>query len=217
MQNTRGIQAIRRRQDNNCMTDWTTHRDTRAGLTKELLKTRLVWKGYTGNLYETEKALYGNLQEDLLFCKVLTGKLKDWGFKLNPYDECVINRNIDGLQYTILWYMNELNIYHMIPKVVENIVDFMNEKYGREAPLTVTRVKVHYYLVNKIYYQQQGSCSYKWTTTSRRALKRKNRIWWARKRLPPQDTNWRRSRTHNFCTITQSNNSRQWRPNCSSF
>ena len=36
-----------------------------------------------------KKELYGNLQEDLLFCKGLTGTLKYWCIELNSYDKCI--------------------------------------------------------------------------------------------------------------------------------
>ena len=63
----------------------------------------------------------------ILFWKDLTSILKDWGFELNPYDECVSNKNIDELQCTILCHAVDLNISHVYPKVVDNIIDVMKE------------------------------------------------------------------------------------------
>ena len=53
---------------------------------------------------------------------------------------------IDGLQCTISWNVKNLKISHVESKVVENIIDGMKKKYGKEAPLTVIRGKVHGYL-----------------------------------------------------------------------
>ena len=50
-----------------------------------------------------KNALYGTLQAELPFWKNITGKLKEWGFEMNPYDEGVTKKNIYGSQYTILW------------------------------------------------------------------------------------------------------------------
>jgi hypothetical protein len=46
------------------------------------------------------KALYGTLHAALLFWQNLSGKLKKWGFEINPYDFCVANKTIDGKQCT---------------------------------------------------------------------------------------------------------------------
>ena len=42
------------------------------------------------------KALYGTVQASMLFWKDLKKEPKKWGFKINPYDECVVNMEIDG-------------------------------------------------------------------------------------------------------------------------
>ena len=41
------------------------------------------------------KALYGKLKVALIFYQKLTGRLKHCGFKLNPYETCVVNTTID--------------------------------------------------------------------------------------------------------------------------
>ena len=53
---------------------------------------------------------------------------------------------IDGRQCTILWHVDDLKISHMDPEVVSNIISKLNERYGKEAPLTETRGKIHEYL-----------------------------------------------------------------------
>lgn len=90
-----------------------------------------------------KKALYGTLQAALLFWKDLSGELQRLGFELNPYDECVANKIIDGKQCTVLWHVDDLKISHENAEVVEWLLDTLNEKYGRETPLTVTHGKIH--------------------------------------------------------------------------
>jgi hypothetical protein len=102
------------------------------------------------------KALYGTLQAALLFWKELTALLKEWGFVLNPYDECVANKMINGKQCTILWHVDDLKISHVDSNVVSHIIDQLNEKYGKDAPLSVTRGKVHEYLGMTIDFTTKG-------------------------------------------------------------
>ena len=59
-----------------------------------------------------KKALYGTLQAAMLFWKTLTAKLVGLGFKVNPYDECVMNKIIHGQQCTILWLVDDIKITH---------------------------------------------------------------------------------------------------------
>ena len=93
------------------------------------------------------KALYGTLQAAMLFWKDLTQFLvKEQGFELNPYDECVANKVIDGAQCTVLWHVDDLKLSHVSQQVLDGLVDLMNQKYGKLAPLTVTKGNVHDYL-----------------------------------------------------------------------
>ena len=57
------------------------------------------------------KALYGTLQGEILFWKDLTSLLVEkCGFQVNPYDDCVVNKMINGKQCTILWHVDNLKI-----------------------------------------------------------------------------------------------------------
>ena len=47
------------------------------------------------------KALYGTLKAARLFYDDLTEHLQKYGFVANPYDPCVMNKNIKGSQCTI--------------------------------------------------------------------------------------------------------------------
>ena len=86
------------------------------------------------------KALYGTLQAALLFWNNLVDFLVgELGFTLNKYDRCVANKMINGKQCTVVWHVDDLKISHVDPNVLEGIVDKLSAKYGKEAPLTVTR------------------------------------------------------------------------------
>jgi hypothetical protein len=95
---------------------------------------------------ELKKALYGTLRAALLFWKKLSAVLQEWGFEINPYDFCVANKMIDGKQCTVLWHVDDLKISHVDPKVVSSVLEQLEEEFGKEAPLTITRGKIHDYL-----------------------------------------------------------------------
>ena len=123
----------------------------------KLYRKYLVQEGKKTVMYvELNKALYGTLDASLLFWKELTKTLEGWGYERNPYDWCVMNKMVDGKQCTILWHVDDLKISHVDPKVVDKVLEDINEKYGKEAPITVTRGKVHEYLGMTIDYREDG-------------------------------------------------------------
>ena len=53
---------------------------------------------------------------------------------------------INGKQCTILWHVDDLKISHVDANVVSDVIRQLEETFGNEAPLTVTRGKIHEYL-----------------------------------------------------------------------
>ena len=109
---------------------------------------------------ELSKALYGTLQAALLFWKDLTKFLEGQGFEANPYDWCVMNKNINGKQCMVRWHVDDLKISHVDDPVVEGLVSALNDKYGKEAPLSMTHGKVHDYLGMTIDYSMPGKVTF---------------------------------------------------------
>jgi uncharacterized protein YeaC (DUF1315 family) len=106
---------------------------------------------------QLQKALYGTVQAALLFWKELTQFLvEDLGFELNPYDQCVANKMINGKQCTILWHVDDLKISHVDQQVLENLLNRLNERFGKEQELSVTRGNKHDYLGMTIDYSTSG-------------------------------------------------------------
>ena len=105
---------------------------------------------------ELDKALYGTMQAALLFWKKLSGFLEKNGFVHNPYDTCVMNRMINGKQMTIGWHVDDLKISHVDMSAIEHVITNLESEFGREAPLTITRGKVHEYLGMKIDFSEPG-------------------------------------------------------------
>jgi hypothetical protein len=117
--------------------------------------------GKTVLYVELLKALYGTMRAALLFWKLLSSKLVLWGFEINPYDWCVANKMIDGKQCTILWHVDDLKISHVDPDVNTDLIALINAKFGKEAPLTITRGRIHDYLGMTLDYSEKGKVKIK--------------------------------------------------------
>ncbi|KAG7345606.1 reverse transcriptase RNA-dependent DNA polymerase [Nitzschia inconspicua] len=79
---------------------------------------------------QLDKALYGAMQSALLFWKKLT------------------------------WYVDDLKLSHVDPEVVEEIFAKLQEEFGKEAPLSVTRGEVHNYLGMRINFSVDGKVQF---------------------------------------------------------
>ena len=123
------------------------------------LYRKFVWKNKHGKpmLYvKLKKALYGTLQAALLFWRLLSDTLVEWGFKLNDYDKCVANKIINGRQCTIIWHVDDLKISHVEKRVVDHIIDKLNRKFGEYSPLSTSTGKKLDYLGMTLDYSAKG-------------------------------------------------------------
>ena len=73
------------------------------------------------------RALYGCIESALLWYNLFTGTLMNMGFKVNPYDRCVANKDIGGKQCTIVWYVDDNLVSHEDPTVVTSLVNKIKE------------------------------------------------------------------------------------------
>ena len=64
----------------------------------------------------------------------------------------MINRN----QCTIGWHVNDLKISHVDSEVVDDILNKLDESYGKEAPMFTTRGKIHNYVGMTLDYNNDG-------------------------------------------------------------
>ena len=76
------------------------------------------------------KALYGCIQSALLWYRMLTGKLMQLGYKINKYDQCVANKQIDGKQCTIGYYVDDLIATQKNQMVLKELKEQLEEEYG---------------------------------------------------------------------------------------
>jgi len=123
------------------------------------LYRKFVWRNKQGKpmLYvKLQKALYGTLQAALLFWRLLSDTLVEWGFKLNDYDKCVANKTINGKQCTIIWHVDDLKISHVEKRVVDHVIDKLNKRFGEYSPLSTSTGKKLDYLGMTLDYTTKG-------------------------------------------------------------
>jgi len=59
------------------------------------------------------KALYGMLQDALLWYKKFRSNLESIGYEFNPCDPCIANKMIDGKQHTIRFHADDIMASHI--------------------------------------------------------------------------------------------------------
>ena len=94
---------------------------------------------------DLKKELYKTMKAVLLLWENITSRLNEWGFKINSYNWCVANKEVEK-KSTIFWHVNDLKILHEDPKVVDDIAYKLRDRYGKESLLTINRGKKHDYL-----------------------------------------------------------------------
>ena len=99
----------------------------------------MIERGEQVMYIELLKALYSTLQATRLFWQKLSKQLNDmWGFAPNKYDDCVVNRMINGHQMTVVWHVDNLKVSHVDTGEVEKFVQQMEDTFGKDTPLTVS-------------------------------------------------------------------------------
>ena len=116
-----------------------------------------VEKGEKVMYVELLKVLYGTLWAARLFWEKLQAKLvNDWGFMPNRYDSCVVNKMVDGKQLTMAWHVDDLKVSHEKEEVLDEFIGMMQNKFGQDAPLSISCGPVQDYLGMTLDFSEQG-------------------------------------------------------------
>ena len=90
----------------------------------------ITYQNNTKILYvEMKKALYGMMLSSLFFYKHFQKDLESIRFIINPYNICVANRNIDGHQQTVTWYVDNVKVCHKSSKINKEFFNWCEQKY----------------------------------------------------------------------------------------
>jgi len=102
-----------------------------------------------------QKALYGLMQASLLFYRKLRKELEDFGFRVNPYDPCVPNKDVgDGKQLTVIWHMYDLMASCVVNVELPKLSCYLANIYGPK--LTMHVGNKHNYLGVDLEFEQDG-------------------------------------------------------------
>ena len=78
---------------------------------------------------EAQNAIYGTLKAALLFYKKLVKDLQEYGFELNPYDICVLNKMFNEKQQTVIFQFDYMKASHVDPQVNTDLIEYLRSKY----------------------------------------------------------------------------------------
>ncbi|KAG7350725.1 reverse transcriptase RNA-dependent DNA polymerase [Nitzschia inconspicua] len=104
------------------------------------------------------KALYGMLQSSLLYYNKFRKDIESIGFEVNPFDPCVANRIVNGKQHTVVWHVDDLKSSHVDPKVNDEFLKWLEEKYASDnvGKVKSVRGKRHDYLAMWLDFSEEG-------------------------------------------------------------
>jgi hypothetical protein len=103
---------------------------------------------------ELLKALSGCLKSALLWYELYSTKLKGMGYVLNPYDTCVANKDINGKQCTIGFYVDDNIATHVEDAVLTDLIGVVEEEIGA---IKVSRGNKHTFLGMDITFNDDGT------------------------------------------------------------
>ena len=93
-----------------------------------------------------------------MYYKNFRTDIENIGYKVNPYDVCVVNKRINGKQHTITWHVDDVKAIHVNPKVNDNFHKLYKEKYRNDelGHVTVIHSNEHNYLEMNLDYSNIG-------------------------------------------------------------
>ena len=103
---------------------------------------------------QLRKALYGLLKSALLFYRKLSSDLVALGFTINPYDPCIVNKQVNDKQLTVSWHVDNLNISHVDTLVVQDFINQLKAIYGQNLKESIG--PTHDYLSMTFDYSKHG-------------------------------------------------------------
>jgi hypothetical protein len=63
----------------------------------------------------------------------------------------------------VLWHVDDIKVFHEDPEVITQMLKLFEDVYGKDAPLTITRGKVHDYLGMTIDYRVDSKAKFTMT------------------------------------------------------
>jgi hypothetical protein len=120
-------------------------------------------KGKKQLLVQCLTVSYGAMVALLLYYKRFVKNLKSKGFKLNPYDPCVANKQVNGEQLTVCFHLDNCKILHLTPKVIDKTIEWLRSEYENVFEDGTRQMKVycnktHKYLGMSLDFSHPNQC-----------------------------------------------------------
>ena len=93
------------------------------------------------------KALYGTIQAALLWYTKLKKVLMADGYSPNPYDACLFNKVVKGVQITVAFHVDDLLVTCVCEKLMDSLEDHLKKNFSN---ITVCNGNRHSYLAMNI-------------------------------------------------------------------
>ena len=79
-------------------------------------------------------------------------------FVINPYDPCVDNCDIAGIQMTVIWNVNYMKLSHSREEEVKKMIQWMQETFSGDGigDLKITRGRYHQFLGMNFDFSKEG-------------------------------------------------------------
>ena len=84
------------------------------------------------------QAIYRMLVSAMLFYYKLTKALLSYGFELNPYNPCVVNKMVNSEQLTVCWHVDDLKSSHIDPKVNDEFIQWIKDTFRQLHEVKMT-------------------------------------------------------------------------------
>jgi hypothetical protein len=112
-------------------------------------------------LVQCQNALYGTMVASQLYYHKFTKSLTSVGFKINPYDPCIVNKTVNGTQMTICFDVHDCKLSHCSSRANDNMIDWLRQEYESifedgAGQVTVRRGRVHKYFGMTLDYTIHG-------------------------------------------------------------
>ena len=57
--------------------------------------------------------------------------IEENGFERNPYNFCVVNKVVNGKQFTVVWYVDDLKLSHVDSSAVDSMIETVKQEFGK--------------------------------------------------------------------------------------
>ena len=89
------------------------------------------------------QAMHGLLISVILFHKKFRTSIKCKGFKVNPHDPCVMNKEAHGSQMMIMWHVDDMKSSHIDSKVNDSFTTWLEKECSQLGEVKSSRGEQH--------------------------------------------------------------------------